>query len=125
MVSRDAAREAAEQLTACDALRAHARVEPGIDPDALAGPWHAAGAGFLAFTAGAPLPLLASVLPPAPDRLWVTVLSVLAALALTGCWSARLGEAPAGRAVPRNTGGGALAMAVTFAAGSPLGAAGV
>ncbi|MER7621226.1 VIT family protein [Streptomyces sp. NPDC126503] len=124
-LSPDVAREAAEQLTARDALRAHARVELGIDPDALTNPWHAAGASFLAFTAGALLPLLAIVLPPAPDRLWVTVASVLAALALTGWWSARLGEAPAGRAVLRNTGGGALAMAVTYAAGSLLGAAGV
>ncbi|MFI8291210.1 VIT family protein [Streptomyces sp. ms191] len=124
-LSPEVAREAAEQLTARDALRAHARVELGIDPDQLTNPWHAAGASFLAFTVGALLPLLAIVLPPAPLRLWVTVLSVLAALALAGWWSARLGAAPAGRAVLRNMGGGALAMAVTYAAGSLLGAAGV
>ncbi|MFE5618527.1 VIT family protein [Streptomyces sp. NPDC056463] len=124
-LSRDIAREAAEQLTARDALRAHARVELGIDPDALTNPWHAAGASFLAFTAGALLPLLAIVLPPASARLWITVLSVLAALALTGWWSARLGAAPPRRAVLRTTAGGALAMAVTYAAGSLLGAAGV
>ncbi|MFF0475917.1 VIT family protein [Streptomyces sp. NPDC004284] len=119
------AREAAEQLTARDALRAHARVELGIDPDDLTNPWHAAGASFLAFTVGALLPLLAIVLPPASARLWVTVVSVLAALALTGWWSARLGSAPTGPAILRNTVGGALAMAVTYAAGSLLGAAGV
>jgi VIT1/CCC1 family predicted Fe2+/Mn2+ transporter len=124
-LSPDVAREAAEQLTERDALRAHARVELGIDPDELTNPWHAAGASFLAFTAGALLPLLAIVLPPASIRLWVTVLSVLAALAVTGWWSARLGAAPPGRAVLRNMGGGALAMAVTYAAGSLLGAAGV
>ncbi|MET9623537.1 MULTISPECIES: VIT family protein [unclassified Streptomyces] len=124
-LSPEVAREAAEQLTARDALRAHARVELGIDPDQLTNPWHAAGASFLAFTVGALLPLLAIVLPPAALRLWVTVLSVLAALALAGWWSARLGAAPAGRAVLRNMGGGALAMAVTYAAGSLLGAAGV
>ncbi|MEU7110032.1 VIT family protein [Streptomyces sp. NPDC046182] len=119
------AREAAEQLTARDALRAHARVELGIDPDRLTNPWHAAAASFLAFTAGALLPLLAIVLPPASTRLWITVLSVLAALALTGWWSARLGAAPPRRAVLRTMGGGALAMAVTYAVGSLLGAAGV
>ncbi|MEU9865660.1 VIT family protein [Streptomyces sp. NPDC047971] len=124
-LSPDVAREAAEQLTERDALRAHARVELGIDPDRLTDPWHAAGASFLAFTVGAALPLLAIVLPPAPVRLWVTVLSVLAALALTGWWSARLGAAPPPRAVLRNTAGGALAMAVTYGAGSLLGAAGV
>ncbi|WP_328679423.1 VIT family protein [Streptomyces sp. NBC_00322] len=124
-LSQDVAREAAEQLTERDALRAHARVELGIDPDDLANPWHAAGASFLAFTAGALLPLLAIVLPPSWLRLPVTVLSVLAALALTGWWSARLGAASAGPAVLRNVGGGALAMAVTYGAGSLLGAVGV
>ncbi|MFH9489022.1 VIT family protein [Streptomyces halstedii] len=118
------AREAAVQLTAHDALRAHAEVELGIDPDELTNPWHAAGASFLAFTVGALLPLLAIVLPPASLRLVVTVASVLAALAFTGWWSARLGAAPMGRAVLRNMGGGAVAMAVTYAAGALLGAAG-
>ncbi|CAM5601157.1 VIT family protein [Streptomyces atroolivaceus] len=119
------AREAAVQLTRRDALRAHAEVELGIDPDELTNPWHAAGASFLAFTVGALLPLLAIVLPPAPARLAVTVMSVLVALALTGWWSARLGGAPAGRAVLRNVSGGAVAMAVTYGAGTLLGAAGV
>lgn len=59
----DLAREVAEQLTEHDALRAHAEVELGIDPDQLTDPWHAAGASFLAFTVGALLPLLAIVLP--------------------------------------------------------------
>ncbi|MEV1052863.1 VIT family protein [Streptomyces sp. NPDC049887] len=124
-LSREVARAAAEQLTARDALRAHARVELGINPDELANPWHAAGASFLAFTVGALLPLLAIVLPPATARLPVTVVSVLFALALTGWWSARLGAAPAGRAMVRNVCGGALAMGVTYAAGSLLGAAGI
>ncbi|AZK93449.1 MULTISPECIES: VIT1/CCC1 transporter family protein [Streptomyces] len=123
-LARDTAREAAVQLTERDALRAHARVELGIDPDALANPWHAAGASFLAFTVGALLPLLAIVLPPADVRLAVTVGSVLAALVLTGWWSARLGAARPGTAIARNAGGGALAMAVTYAAGSLLGAVG-
>ncbi|MFJ4903203.1 VIT family protein [Streptomyces sp. NPDC088727] len=124
-LSREVAREAAVQLTERDALRAHAEVELGIDPDDLTNPWHAAGASFLAFTVGALLPLLAIVLPPNSLRLLVTVLSVLAALALTGWWSAQLGEASVGPAVLRNMGGGALAMAVTYAAGELLGAAGV
>ncbi|MEU2249748.1 VIT family protein [Streptomyces sp. NPDC019224] len=124
-LSREVAREAAAQLTERDALRAHAEVELGIDPDDLTHPWHAAGASFLAFTAGAVLPLLAIVLPPSTARVPVTVLSVLAVLAVTGWWSARLGEAAARPAVLRNMGGGAVAMAVTYAAGHLLGAAGV
>ncbi|MET9146662.1 MULTISPECIES: VIT family protein [unclassified Streptomyces] len=123
-LSHEVAHDAARQLTARDALRAHASVELGIDPDALTNPWHAAWASFLAFTVGALLPLLAIVLPPPGLRLAVTVLSVLAALVLTGFSSARLGAARPGRAVLRNTAGGALAMAVTYAAGALLGAAG-
>lgn len=119
------AREVAEQLTEHDALRAHAEVELGIDPDELTNPWHAAGASFLAFTVGALLPLLAIVLPPTGQRLWITVLAVLAALALCGWSSARLGAAPVRRAILRNVAGGALAMGVTYAAGSVLGAVGV
>ncbi|MET9346570.1 VIT1/CCC1 transporter family protein [Streptomyces termitum] len=124
-LSSAVAREAAEQLTARDALKAHARVELGIDPDALTNPWHAAWASFLAFTAGALLPLLAIVLPPASARLWVTVVSVLGALTLTGWWAARLAAAPAARGTLRTVAGGALAMAVTYGAGSLLGAAGL
>lgn len=124
-LSPDVAREAAQQLTERDALRAHARVELGIDPDDLTNPWHAAWASFLAFTVGALLPLLAIVLPPSDWRLGVTVVSVLAALALTGWGSARLGAAPMRPAVVRNVAGGALAMAVTYGAGTLLGAAGV
>ncbi|GAO09605.1 VIT family protein [Streptomyces lydicamycinicus] len=119
------AREVAEQLTEHDALRAHAEVELGIDPDELTNPWHAAGASFLAFTVGALLPLLAIVLPSAADRLWITVIAVVAALALCGWSSARMGFAPVGRAMLRNVGGGVVAMGVTYAAGSVLGAAGV
>ncbi|MFF5337509.1 VIT family protein [Streptomyces sp. NPDC013181] len=124
-LSHEVAREAAVQLTERDALRAHAEVELGIDPDGLTNPWHAAGASFLAFTVGALLPLLAIVLPPSGLRVPVTVLSVLAVLAVTGWWSARLGEAATRPAVLRNMAGGAVAMAVTYAAGHLLGAAGV
>ncbi|MER6840462.1 VIT1/CCC1 transporter family protein [Streptomyces platensis] len=119
------AREVAEQLTEHDALRAHAEVELGIDPDELTNPWHAAGASFLAFTVGALLPLLAIVLPPAAYRLWITVVAVVAALGLCGWSSARMGFAPVGRAVLRNVGGGVVAMGVTYGAGSVLGAVGV
>ncbi|MGW7547515.1 VIT1/CCC1 transporter family protein [Streptomyces sp. NPDC054770] len=124
-LSREVAREAAVQLTERDALKAHASVELGIDPDELTNPWNAALASFLAFTVGALLPLLAIVLPPSGWRLPVTVGSVLAALVLTGWTSARLGAAAVAPAVLRNVLGGALAMGVTYAAGSLLGAVGV
>ncbi|MGW3494892.1 VIT1/CCC1 transporter family protein [Streptomyces sp. NPDC001020] len=124
-LSRKVAREAALQLTERDALRAHASVELGINPDELTNPWHAAWASFLAFMVGALLPLLAIVLPPRGLRLPVTVGSVLAALVVTGWAGARLGAARPGRALVRNVMGGALAMGVTYAAGALLSATGV
>ncbi|MCX5407703.1 VIT family protein [Streptomyces sp. NBC_00335] len=122
-LSESVAREAAEQLTERDALRAHARVELGINPDELANPWHAAAASLVAFTVGALLPLLAIVLPGASWRVPVTVVAVLLSLTLCGVLSARLGGAPAARAILRNVAGGALAMAVTYAVGTWLGTA--
>ncbi len=49
----------AEELTAKDVIRAHARDELGIDLDDMANPMQAAVVSGLAFTAGAAFPLLA------------------------------------------------------------------
>jgi vacuolar iron transporter family protein len=117
--------EVAVHLTAHDALGAHAEAELGIDPDEMASPWQAALASLVSFAAGALLPLLAIVLPPAPVRLYVTVVCVLAALVVCGWVSAAMGQAPVRPAVLRNMAGGALAMALTYGAGSLLGAAGI
>jgi VIT1/CCC1 family predicted Fe2+/Mn2+ transporter len=76
---------------------------------------------MLAFTIGALLPLLTITLVARDLRIWVTVVSVTVALALTGWGSARFGYGPSGRAVLRNVLGGLFAMAVTYAIGSALG----
>ena len=120
-LSESLALEVARELTAHDALAAHAETELGIDPDDLTNPWHAAWASMLAFTLGALLPLLTITLTPASIRVWATVAAVGVALAITGWVSARLGYGRAGRAVVRNVGGGVLAMAVTYAIGALLG----
>lgn len=116
------AEQVAEQLTAHDALGAHADVELGIDPDELTSPWQAAWASLVAFSVGALLPLLAILLPPASWRVPVCFVAVLVALALTGWVSARLGQAKVAPAVLRNAGVGALAMALTYGVGIWLGA---
>lgn len=120
-LDEDLAREVAEQLTAHDALGAHAEVELGIDPDDLTSPWNAAGASMLAFTLGALLPLLTITLASEAARVQVTLGSVLVALGLTGYASARLGYGPRGRAVVRNVAGGFLAMIITYLVGTALG----
>jgi VIT1/CCC1 family predicted Fe2+/Mn2+ transporter len=111
----------ARQLTAHDALGAHAEAELGIDPDDLTSPWNAAFASMVAFTLGALLPLLTITLVAEAARVWVTIASVVVALALTGYSSARLGYGSAGRAVARNVAGGLLAMLVTYGVGTLIG----
>jgi VIT1/CCC1 family predicted Fe2+/Mn2+ transporter len=120
-LSEEVAWQVARELTEHDALGAHADAELGIDPDDLTNPWHAAWASMVAFTVGALLPLLTITLTPADLRIWVTVLSVVVALAGTGWTSARLGYGATTPAVVRNVAGGAFAMAVTYAVGALLG----
>ena len=113
--------QVARELTAHDALGAHAEAELGIDPDDLTNPWHAAWASMVAFTVGALLPLLTIVLVPAGARVAVTGVAVVLALAGTGWASANLGSSAPGRAVVRNVCGGLLAMLVTYLIGSLVG----
>jgi len=120
-LSEELALEVAKQLTEHDALGAHAEAELGIDPDDITSPWNAALASMLSFTLGALLPLLTITLFGPTLRIWVTVVSVTVALALTGWGSARFGYGPSGRAVVRNVVGGLFAMAITYAIGSALG----
>lgn len=115
------ATKVAAQLTAHDALAAHADIEFGIDPDELTNPWHAAWASMISFTLGALLPLLCVVLVPASARIIVTVLAVVIALAITGFVSARLSLSPRLRAIVRNVLGGLLSMGVTYLIGSLVG----
>lgn len=117
----DLALEVARQLTVKDAFAAHAEVELGIDPDDLTSPWGAAFASMVSFTIGALLPLLTIVLVAADLRVAVTVVAVVAALALTGWLSARFGYGSARAAVLRNVAGGLIAMAVTYAIGQLVG----
>ncbi|SEB43547.1 Predicted Fe2+/Mn2+ transporter, VIT1/CCC1 family [Paramicrobacterium humi] len=120
-LSAETARRVAIELTEHDALAAHADIELGLTEEAIANPWHAALASALAFTIGAILPLLAIMLPPEQARVPVTFVAVLAALALTGAVSGRLGDSPLLRPTVRVVAGGALALAATFAVGSLLG----
>src|SRR5665647_1209181 len=120
-LTRELAKDVAIQLTAHDALGAHAEAELGIDPNNLTSPTHASVASFIAFTIGSLLPLLAIALPPTSWRVPVTVITVVLALAGTGLLAARLGSAPVHRSLWRNVIGGLLAMAVTYGIGSLVG----
>jgi len=120
-LSHELAAEVAEQLTARDALAAHAEVELGLNPGNLTSPWLAALASWVAFALGALLPLVAIAVPPPDLRVRVTVVAVLVALGLTGVTAGRLGEAPLARPFWRNVVGGMVAMAVTYGIGTLVG----
>ncbi len=120
-LDEELALEVAIALTEKDALGAHAEAELGIDPDDISNPVNAATASTVAFTIGALLPLLTMTLATPSIRLWLTVVSVVIALAITGWTSARFGYSSPRRAVLRNVVGGLFAMAVTYAIGTVLG----
>ena len=69
-LSPETAERVAAELTEHDALRAHADIEFGIDPDNLTNPWHAAWASMIAFTVGALLPLLIVAFVPDGVASW-------------------------------------------------------
>jgi VIT1/CCC1 family predicted Fe2+/Mn2+ transporter len=116
------ARVVAEELTEHDAFAAHVDAELGIDPDDLSNPWQAALSSAVAFTAGAIIPLIAILFPPATARVPVAFISVLVALALTGTVSGGLSGARKSPAILRIVLGGALAMLVTYGIGQMVGA---
>ncbi|MCW2785355.1 MAG: hypothetical protein JWP74_1872 [Marmoricola sp.] len=122
-MSEELAIKVAEELTAHDALAAHAEAELGISVDDLTSPWQAATASLVAFTLGALLPLLTITLFGHTLRIWATAVSVAVALAFTGFASARFAEADVRRAIIRNIAGGLLAMAVTYVIGDLVGGA--
>lgn len=122
-LSPELARQVAEELTAHDALAAHAEAELGIDPEELTSPWAAALSSFLAFAVGAAIPLAAILIPPAPVQVLVCAIAVVLGLILTGWLSAKLGGAPRGRAVLRNVVMGGATMLVTYGVGLAFGTA--
>jgi VIT1/CCC1 family predicted Fe2+/Mn2+ transporter len=112
----------ADQLTAHDALGAHARDELGVSEALAANPVQAALASAASFACGAALPLLVTWLAPAGTLVWWVAATALVFLALLGVVAARTGGADPLRAAWRVTFWGALAMAVTAGIGSLFGA---
>ena len=117
------ARQVADQLTAHDALGAHARDELGITEALRARPVQAALASAASFAAGAILPLAVTALSPPQVLIPVVAGTSLAFLALLGGVAARAGGASVLKGAIRVTFWSALAMAVTAAVGKLFGTA--
>jgi VIT1/CCC1 family predicted Fe2+/Mn2+ transporter len=112
----------AEQLMAHDALGAHARDELGITEMHSARPVQAALASAATFAVGAAMPLLTVLVAPASHAGEVVAATSLVFLAVLGGVAAGAGGAPVAKASFRVTFWGALAMALTAAAGAWFGA---
>jgi VIT1/CCC1 family predicted Fe2+/Mn2+ transporter len=116
-LSRDLAVKVADQLTAHDALGAHARDELGIHESTRARPIQAAVASAASFAVGAAPPaLLAALLPASALALGVVGVSMVLLLVL-GSVAAYLGGAPLTRGALRVAFWGAAAMGCTAAVG--------
>lgn len=122
-LSDELAHQVAVELTANDALAAHAEVELGIDHEEFTSPWAAALSSFVAFTVGALIPLVMILLPLGEHRIWVAAVAVVIGLFLTGWISAALGGAPRGRAILRNVIMGSATMIATYLIGLLFGVA--
>ena len=116
-LSPDLARRVAVELTAHDALAAHAEAEYGITAASRIAPFRETFAVSAAFAAGAVLPWLAIMLIPGPSRALVTFAVVLAGLALTGWVSARISQVQPIVPMIRTASIGGLSMLITYFAG--------
>jgi len=120
-LSPELARQVAVELTAHDALGAHARDELGISEAFSARPVQAALSSAASFAAGAVLPLLIAWLVPTDSMVWTVAASTAVFLALLGAVAARTGGADMGKGAWRVLFWGVLAMAATWGVGSLFG----
>lgn len=101
-----------------------AELAHGRDPkNTSAHPWAAAFSSFVAFSAGAMLPLLAILGPWDDYRVQVTGAAVVLALAITGFWAAKVGNSPVGKSVLRNVLVSIVTVGLAYLIGSILGVA--
>ncbi len=112
-LSPDLAMKVAEELTAYDALGAHARDELGIHSMTRAKPLEAAIASGASFVFGAILPVIAALLIPVKMMiLWQYILAILF-LVILGAYATKAGGSSVRKAVIRITFWGTIAMGVT------------
>ncbi len=116
------AEQVATELTAHDALGAHARDELGMTEASKARPLQAALTSAAAFALGAALPVVVTAVVPVARISVVVALSTLVLLAGLGAFAAQLGGAPILRGAMRVTFWGAVAMASTALVGRLFGA---
>lgn len=115
------AMQVAEQLTAHDALGAHARDELGLSEITAARPLQAAWSSAVAFAVGAALPVLVVTVAPEAWSSRLVIASALVLLVVLGAVAARVGGADARKGALRVAFWGALAMASSALVGRLFG----
>ena len=121
-VSKETALQVATELTAHDALAAHARDELGINEISQAKPLQAALASFGSFALGALLPFGVSLLAPIKQMVYFQYGFSIVFLMILGAVSARTGGSKIGIAVLRICFWGTVAMGITAFVGHLFGA---
>jgi VIT1/CCC1 family predicted Fe2+/Mn2+ transporter len=120
-LSPQLARAVAAELTAGDALAAHAEAEYGISlRDRPAPSWTIAVLAGLAFALGAGVPLLVILLAPPAWRSATTFLAIVAALSLTALVIVYLGGTSIPRTMLRTVSIGVAVILLTYIGGSLL-----
>jgi VIT1/CCC1 family predicted Fe2+/Mn2+ transporter len=112
-LSKELSLKVALELTAHNALEAHARDELGINEITTARPMQAALASAASFVSGGILPLIVSLFAPLKQMVISQYAVAIVALAILGSVSARTGGAPLGKAVIRICFWGTVAMGIT------------
>lgn len=116
-VSKETARQVAEELTAHDALAAHVRDELGINDISQPNPIQAAFASGASFVVGAILPMLVVLFAPLPVMEYSIYGFTIFFLGLLGAISARTGGSQPLAAVLRITFWGTAAMGISALVG--------
>ena len=99
--------------------------EVGLDARSIGSPFAAAGGSFVAFTAGALIPLVPFLLTSGSVAFWGSVGVSLIALAILGVGIATLTRRPLVYGAIRQMALGGIAAAVTYGVGGLLGASGI
>ena len=116
-LDKETAHKVAVQLTAKDALGAHARDELGIHEMTQANPLQAAMASGAAFIFGGIMPFLVAVFFPVNNMVISQYLFATVFLIILGAAAAKTGGSSIGKAVMRITFWGTVAMGLTAVVG--------
>jgi len=116
-LTHELAEQVARELTAHNALEAHARDELGINEITHAKPMQAAIASFASFVAGAMLPLLVSIFAPIQYMVLCQYVFAIAFLILLGAIAAKTGGSGVWKGIVRICFWGTAAMGVTALVG--------